>query len=256
MLLRWLSKQLESTSCKVLFCDRLGSRICRFAQSTGKHRSKRISRNLVLRNCECLGVRYIESPTCLTKTKRAISHMHFHHNPTRACAIKIKTIIGEWHRKPRATFPWLFWAWLVCIRRLQLKQWCQITSRFKSYFVGWYWWIRSTKPLDFLVMHWDSLRCSSHKKNRAWHWYQPSWTVLASQPFSDLWSQLDQTSTHRWQPFRLTQIYHNGGIAMWHPVLPNGSKMFKMIFIMIFKNDSGKIMWFIIIPAWLGSISP
>lgn len=39
------------------------------------------------------------------------------------------------------------------------------------------------KTPGFLVMHRDSPRCSSHKKNRAWHWYQPSWTVLASQPF-------------------------------------------------------------------------
>lgn len=75
-----------SPPARFLFCDRLGSCICRFAQSKGKHGYKRISRNLMLRNCVCLGVRYIESPTCLTKTKRAISHMHFHHNPTQRCA--------------------------------------------------------------------------------------------------------------------------------------------------------------------------
>ena len=176
--------------------------------------------------------------------------MHFHHNPTQRCAIKIKTIIGERHRKPRATVPWLFWAWLVCIRSLQ---WCQITSRFKSYFVGWYWWIWCIFFLRHPLYR-DSPRCSSHTKNRAWHWYQPVLDGFGITAFF-------QTSDHSWirlllhfggnrwvQPFTLTQIYHNGGIAMWNPVLPNGSKMFKMIFIMIFKNDSGKIMWFIIIP--------
>lgn len=165
------------------------------------------------------------------------------------------SFIGSWTwsltRIP--AIPWLFWAWLVCIRSLQLKQWCQITSMFICYFVGWYWWIRSTKPLDFWWCT-EILRDAAVTKKQGMALVP---TVLDGFGITAFFQTSDHSwirlllhfGGNRWQPFRLTQIYHNGGVAMWNPVLPNGSKMFKMIFIMIFKNDCGKIMWFIIIPT-------